>query len=927
MEGFKELLETKDKAWLIARLMQVEEEFQREKDRQQQLVDLLPIGMIVVSKDLRIRKANHFFLNIFEISEDQAINNAFGEAIHCVWSFENGCGLSSNCLYCNFRQTVTAFIKEDKTIKDRLVNMTFKTSDKDVSRWLSISLMPADLGNEQGYIITLEDMTEQVQYEKSLEEARKSSLTILDSLPVMIYRMDQNLQCDFINDTFRNYMNITQDTFFDALQQHMTEDDYQRFTKELGISIEKQTDFSIEVQLLSPYHLYRSVLGLGKPIFDDANRFIGMIGLFLDVHDAEMAESLYRQSQNKYYSLFKNMESSISYHRIIFDSDSKPIDSEIIEVNEATERIFQRPADQLIGAKLSGLDILESDDKEALLQMIDKVLKENEILHLAEYYLLILNKWVEISIYSPEENYIVLLVSDVDFKKRAEIELKLAKERSEEANRAKSEFLANMSHEIRTPLNGIVGMIDLTLLDPLSEEQRDNLKTAKECVNSLIDVINDVLDFSKIEAGKLRIEAQTFEVTELVEATTKAHLAHAYEKGLKLETVIQNLKKPYVIGDGKRIKQILNNLINNAIKFTNSGGVEISVTENELTSGDSVQLEIHVKDTGIGIEEDKKSLLFRSFTQIDGSYTRQYGGTGLGLVISKQLIEMMDGVILLESTSGKGSDFSLRVPLKIGTKQSLDAPRTRLSIDKYYHKRVLLVEDDRVNQIVIGKMMELCGLIVEVASNGQEALDKKELYKYDVILMDIQMPVLDGIQATQKIRASTGVNRETPIIALTAFALKGDEEIFRASGMDDYISKPVDRIQLLTLLDRYLSDAPVGLESNRVEALINDLPKLINLSKEKNLQPLVIDSEKLSEVTKRMTQIKSILHENNSVMLEVMAHQLKLQFEELNAEELKNLAFKMELEIRKGRLENVQNLMDRIDEILRILNASKPREE
>ncbi len=908
----------------ITKIMETENAMNRERNNLQRLFEMLPTGMIVIDSNLSIQKVNQSFLNSFGVTKTQVINKQFGDVLSCMWSLEGGCGFSTNCKFCKFRSIITQLIKTDDMIKDLLLEMSFLRNGQVQNCWLNISLMPAHSEYEKAYIITVEDITERIHYEKSLDEARKTSLTLLDSLPVMIYRINSTNHCDFINQTFKRYMNIGQESFFTALESNMTPEDFNKFNTALGKSIQIQSDFKIEVQLNSPYQLYRSMLGIGKPLYDENNEFMGIIGLFLDVHDAQMAERLYIQSLNKYYSLFKNMEISISYHRIEYDMNHEIIDSEIIEMNEATDLILGLHSTEIVGTKLSEVSFLNKEEFNRIISLFQTVICDDEKVHLVEHHMESINKWVEVSIYSPEEGYIAMLISDVDYKKRSEIEMRLASEESQEANRAKSEFLANMSHEIRTPLNGIVGMIDLTMMDSLSFEQKDNLKTAKECVSSLIDIINDILEFSKLEAGKLRLESEDFEVRALLESTVKGHYAHAQQKDLELKLVYESLIENKLVGDAKRIKQIINNFLSNAIKFTNEGVVKIVVSQKSLHQADSVQLEISIVDTGIGIANEKKSFLFKSFTQVDGSYTRQYGGTGLGLVISKQFVDMMNGVIEVESIFGEGSTFTFKLPLKISHTSEYQSSEADMIFTHYKNKHILLVEDDRVNQIVIGKMLELSGIIVDIAKNGLEAVEKNDMMKYNMILMDIQMPILDGLQATQRIRKESPHHSKTPIVALTAFALKGDEEIFRASGMDDYISKPVNRQQLMTLLSRYL-DAPVTHAKKETTYSLTETEddELLKRVTQKSQEVTMINEEKLFELSMRMQKIKSILAEENSAMLEVAAHQLKVQFEELNAEELKNLAFKMELEIRKGRLENVKVLLDRIDQVLSMLKITK----
>lgn len=551
-----------------------------------------------------------------------------------------------------------------------------------------------------------------------------------------------------------------------------------------------------------------------------------------------------------------------------------------------------------------------------------------------------LKKWVEASIYSPEAGYIAVLSSDMDSKKKTEIKLKQAIARSEEANRAKSEFLANMSHEIRTPLNGIVGMIDLTALEPLTEEQQDNLQTAKVCVSSLIGIINDILDFAKMEAGKLMINPMSFNLMDLIESTVKTHKKHALEKGLDLSVDYHSIISNFVIGDSMRLKQIINNLLSNAIKFTNTGSVKITVSqESAPEKADEIIQKISIADTGIGIDVKDYSMLFKSFTQIDGSYTREYGGTGLGLVITKQLLEMMGGGVTFSSQLGVGSTFSVFLPM-LATKKSGQSARDFQEDAHFSGQQILLVEDDRVNQIVVTKMLKSMGAVIDVAGNGVAGLDAASQNKYDLILMDIQMPKMDGLEATRIIRGrqknnrSDGnmyqqenhLNQKTPIIALTAFALKGDEASFKASGMDDYLSKPVDRFEMQRLLKKYLSNKQqsknhsVPLATSNTDVQMRLVPEAV-LTK-----PPKPNGQDQDAVKQKIDQLHQLLDQENLVLMEVIAHQLKGIFERMNAEELKNLVFKMELAIRKSRIVAVSEYLEQIAAIWLTMNAGAARE-
>lgn len=665
---------------------------------------------------------------------------------------------------------------------------------------VDVALTYCPVKNQNGEVIgvsaIVRDITQAKATRQALHEANENYRALIHNIPDVTWMIDSNNQVKFLSPNTENVFGLTLAECYvrgaSILFDFIHPDEAEQVKQQFQLFFDEGATFDVEFRIRRSDGEWRWIHNRAIQTFEkDGLRYAS--GLLTDITQRKTAEESQRESEQRYRLLFERNLAGV------FRCSLQGI---FLEYNDAGARIlgYDSGAD-LVGRPAMDIFFDPADKDLSDQKMADHGTASNQEIRVrrkdgSTAWIMANTTMVNGASGTEIEGTFV----DITLLKQAEEQMRLAKEAAEAASRAKSEFLANMSHEIRTPMNGVIGMIDLALDTNLTPEQRDYLTTVKSSAGALLEIINDILDFSKIEARKLELERVPFSVKEIVRATVKDFAVQARSKQLSLQCDFSADLPEMAIGDPGRLRQILMNLVGNALKFTNEGEIMVRVMRLHEDT-----LQFSVSDTGIGISPEKQKSIFEAFVQADTSSTRHYGGTGLGLAIVSQLVALMQGRIWLESKADSGSTFYFTARFGIATAVAIrDAIQPReehVTAAPARKLHILVADDNLVNLRLARSLLAKQGHSAVAVGSGREALSALQQQNFDLVLMDVQMPDMDGFETTKAIRAQERISKKhLPIVAMTAHAMSGDRERCLAAGMDSYVTKPVDAIKLFTAI-------------------------------------------------------------------------------------------------------------------------------
>ena len=838
-------------------------------------------------------------------------------------------------------------LAEKMTADDRAVvsnSSLLKLDEHFNGRDYSTIKFPIMVGDETllaGYSI---DITERKANEKSLQESESRFRSMADCAPVLIWMAGLDKLGFFFNKVWLEFTGRT-------LEQEMGKgwaegvhpDDFQYCLDIYTASFDARQVFSIEYRLRRFDGEYRWILDNGVPRFDEQGTFLGYIDSCIDITELRQLNQKLSESQQRLSLALDSGEIGMwDWH----------IPTGRVEFNDNMCEKLGYSAEEFEPDANTWLEKVHHDDLNNIHASMEQHLKgetdsfesEYRLMHKDGHWIWLLGRG-KVMERDADGHPLRMLCTVIDITLRKEMEVKLhqAKEMAEESSKAKSNFLANMSHEIRTPMNGVIGMAHLALQTELTPRQRNFLEKIHLSGQHLMGIINDILDFSKIEAGKLVIDAVDFVLDNVFSMVGSLTTDKIKAKNLRLLIEIEPDVPHYLLGDPLRLSQILVNYTGNAVKFSHAGDIRLNVSLVE-DAGEKILLRFSVKDQGIGMTPEQMTRLFQPFSQADESTTRQFGGTGLGLVICKNLAEMMGGSVGAESELGKGSTFWFTTWLGRGNlgqvsrnssnrpvyaksqANTLELEEALEQLNSLRGARILLVEDNEINQELATELLVGVGCEVDLAENGQVAIDKIASSGYDLVLMDMQMPEMDGLTATREIRKDIRLN-SMPIVAMTANVMASDQEQCLLAGMNDYLTKPFDPAQLYAILIKWIKPAfaealpPIATKHEPMQSPMSLLETIPGLNTEMGLSRTMgkpdfyhrILRKFVTQHAESVAQIRDHLDRKNYADAQRVAHNLKSVSGAIGATDLQAQAKNMEQAIRaKHPREQIDGLLEKL---------------
>ncbi|MCK8061385.1 MULTISPECIES: PAS domain S-box protein [unclassified Fusibacter] len=836
-------------------------------------------ALVITNEEFVVESANGIFLKSFDVDKEAVIGN-------CLFDLAP------------FETSLKRHEVENGLLESEAFRKNISTDTNGNKGHFRVVLSPVFDSSTVYYLVALVDMTKQIDMETQLEKERENLNTIFEGLPLGVIIMTEDLAVTKVN---REAIELFDIGTADVLGKHFGEAIGCGTKSELCSKGVDCTDCAMKFHIERAFIEQEAIRG-EEVAFKIAHKSGGHLKRWfrLSVVPFQMAGINHAMSVFEDVTEQKEIADSLIQNefklRLITDN---MIDT-ITQVDTSGNIVYASPShwnlmgyspEYLIGKNLFNF-IHPEDADEARSKMRERIESgksfstELRLKRKDGKYI-----WLEsvgnLLKEADDELTLIYVSRDISVKREVLQQMQKSKEAAESANKAKSEFLANMSHEIRTPMNGIIGMTNLTLMSSITDDQRENLNMVRSSAENLLKIINSILDFSKIEAGKIVVESHSFNLKHIIEKTLSPIRTEALNKDLDIRYEIDPTLSQVVKGDSNRLIQIFNNLVGNAMKFTHKGEVVLRVKKKEVNHNTAV-VRFEVADTGIGIAKEHHEKLFESFSQVDGSMTRKYGGTGLGLTITKQLVELMGGQIGFESEVGKGSVFCFDIPLLEVESSASEKKVSSLAVPTASKVlKVLLAEDDPINQTLAMRLLERQKHQVVIANNGLEVIEALKRESFDIILMDISMPVMNGLEATSYIRDTLNL-RDLPIVALTAHAMKDDQEHFLSSGMDAYIAKPIDLNHFYNTIER------VTTTNHIVESLIK---------KAYELDETVASVEEIYEFHEELKiytlKIENAIRECRFSDVEDLAHYLKTLATTVGDRSVRTWALKLELDARK----------------------------